>query len=95
MVISVDETRRIAGLARLEFQPDELEQVTRQLGTILDYVERLREVDTDSVDPDTGPPAGELALRVDQPRAGLDLESALQNAPASIRGHFRVPRVLG
>ncbi len=95
MGISVEEARRIAALARLELQPDELVQLTAPLGKILDHDERLQEVDTGSVELHLGRPAGELALRSDEPRKGLDADAALANAPDAAAQHFRVPRILG
>ncbi len=95
MGISLEEVRHVAKLAKLEFPDRELERLTTQLSSILDYFEGLRGVDTTGVAPDTGPPTSEATLRSDQRTPCLEPEQALANAPDPAAGHFRVPRVIG
>ena len=95
MGISVDEVRRIAGLAQLELEEQELQQYAQQLGAILRFMERLNQVDTEGVDADPGSPVPEDHLRPDIPLPGLAQKDALENAPEVQDGHFCVPRVLG
>jgi len=95
MGISVDEVRRVAALAKLELDSAETTMFTAQLSSILDYIERLRRVDTTGVDPAIATAAGEARLRPDAPAAGLASEAALANAPEAAAGHFSVPRVIG
>jgi aspartyl-tRNA(Asn)/glutamyl-tRNA(Gln) amidotransferase subunit C len=95
MGIPVDEVRRIAALAQLELGEQELEHYAQQLGAILDYMNQLRQVDTDGVDPDSGIPVWEDLLRADISLPSLDREDALANAPDPEHGHFGVPRVIG
>jgi aspartyl-tRNA(Asn)/glutamyl-tRNA(Gln) amidotransferase subunit C len=95
MGISLDEVRRVAALAHLEFEPQDLERYAEQLSTILDYVARLQEVDTAAVETDPGSPAGKPELRRDDPVPCLAIEDTLANAPDPGQGHFRVPRVIG
>ena len=95
MGISVDEVRRIAGLAQLELEEQELHRYAQQLGAILGFVERLSQVDTENVSADPGSPVAEDQLRPDTSLPGLQREDALENAPESQDGHFGVPRVLG
>ncbi len=95
MGISVDEVRRIAGLAQLELDEQELARYAQQLGAILGFVERLSQVDTEGVDADPGSPVTEDHLRPDTSLPGLERKDALVNAPEAEDGHFGVPRVLG
>ena len=95
MGISVDEVRRIAGLAQLELDEQELPRYAQQLGAILGFVERLSQVDTEGVDADPGSPVAEDHLRPDTLLPGLQRKDALENAPEAEDGHFGVPRVLG
>jgi aspartyl-tRNA(Asn)/glutamyl-tRNA(Gln) amidotransferase subunit C len=95
MGISVDEVRRIAALAKLELDSAETATFAAQLSSILDYIERLRRVDTTGVDPAAAIAAGEAGLRPDAMAEGLPPEAALANAPAAAAGHFSVPRVIG
>jgi aspartyl-tRNA(Asn)/glutamyl-tRNA(Gln) amidotransferase subunit C len=95
MKITLEEVRRIARLAHIQFSgasDEELERMRGQLDQILVYIDKLSELDTDGVEPATGLAAG--CLRDDVPRATLAGEEALSNAPESGRGHFKVPRVI-
>ncbi|MFN2441080.1 MAG: Asp-tRNA(Asn)/Glu-tRNA(Gln) amidotransferase subunit GatC [Thermoanaerobaculia bacterium] len=89
-MISPDEVRRVAVLARLELDGPELEAMVRDLSRILDYVEQLADAAAEAAD-------GELALplRDDTPAASLELESIERNAPSMFGGFFVVPPVLG
>jgi len=95
MGISVDEVRRVAALAKLELDSAETSRFAAQLSSILDYIERLRRVDTTGVDPATASAAGETRLRPDTTAEGLAPAAALANAPQAAAGHFCVPRVIG
>jgi aspartyl-tRNA(Asn)/glutamyl-tRNA(Gln) amidotransferase subunit C len=95
MEISVDEVRRIAGLAQLELDEQELPRYAQQLGAIIGFVQRLSQVDTEGVDADPGSPVAEEQLRPDRSQPGLQRNDALENAPEPADGHFGVPRVLG
>jgi aspartyl-tRNA(Asn)/glutamyl-tRNA(Gln) amidotransferase subunit C len=87
---------RIATLARLELTETELDLYARQLSGILEYAERIQEVDTDGVPP-YGSTLPSDALREDVPAPSLSREAALQNAPQGDRasGTFVVPKVIG
>ncbi|KAA3618172.1 MAG: Asp-tRNA(Asn)/Glu-tRNA(Gln) amidotransferase subunit GatC [Calditrichaeota bacterium] len=95
MTISIEDVKRTAKLARLEFSDDELKNMTKEMGTILGYVEKLNELDLNDV-PET---AHVLQLsnvfREDEVKPGLSNEEALANAPRVKKGHFSVPKVIG
>jgi len=95
MPISKEEVLYIARLARLEFSEGEVEEFTHQLAKILDYIEKLKELDVTDVEP-TYHPLKELVsvMREDEPKPGLTQEEALANAPDTARGHFRVPKII-
>jgi aspartyl-tRNA(Asn)/glutamyl-tRNA(Gln) amidotransferase subunit C len=92
--LTPEEVEHVAVLARLGLTADEKELYRRQLGSILDYVAQLNELDTAS------DPGGAAVLPLedvmadDEPRPSLDPEDVLANAPAQEAGHFRVPAVL-
>lgn len=93
MKIALDEARRVAELAALEFADGELERVARDMSRILDYVEQIDAVDVSGV-PDEGE-AKPTPNRADEVHpAGLASEIE-DNAPSMSRGHFVVPRVIG
>ena len=90
------DVERIAALAHLELTEDETELFTKQLGQILEYAERLQDVDTSGVSATWHPGAASGTLRPDVPRPSLTRHDALANAPeASPEGLFRVPKVIG
>lgn len=94
--ITRQEVEHVALLARLTFEPAELERFTAQLNDILAHVARLDELDISHVAPTASVVTGETTpLREDEPWESLPREEALAVAPAAERGLFKVPRVIG
>lgn len=93
-VLTPADVRRVADLARLRFDDDELPEYAAQLSRILGYVRQLDELDTDDLEP--MPHAVELTdvLRDDEPRPSLPREAALANAPKQDGRSFVVPPIL-
>ena len=86
----------IAALAHLELTESETEQFARQLGDILSYFDRLRQIDTTGVPATTHPVTSAPAMRADDLRPSMPRDEALANAPDSSHdGLFRVPKVIG
>ena len=90
MRLTVDEVRHVAELAKLALTDAELAQFTEQLSDILDYAQRLQEVDTSHVAPTPYPLPLQNVFRVDAAGDCLSNEEALANAPDQVRGFFRV-----
>lgn len=99
MAITRIDVEKIADLARLELTAEETELFTAQLSSIIGYVEKLNELDTTDVPPMSHcAPAGgdsEYTRREDEVRPSLGQKPALENAPDSEGGYFKVPRVIG
>ena len=94
--LTIQDVERIARLAHLDLTPEERTLFARQLGQVLEYAERLQEVDTKNVSATWHPVSEPAPLRPDEGRASLTNEAALDNAPApGPGGLFRVPRVIG
>lgn len=92
--LSMEEVEHVAWLARLALTDEEKRVMAEQLGRILDYMEKLRELDTADVPPTFHALEGmRVPLREDRPRPGLDREEALAAAPDRSGDFFRVPRV--
>ncbi len=93
--LSREDVLRIAELARLDLSADEVELFTRQIASILDYVEDIRDLDTTGVVP-TSHVINRPIDRLDVPVEPLSRSQALANAPdaASEAGLFKVPRVM-
>lgn len=85
---------KIAHLARLEFDEKDAEKMMRDMSAIVDWVEKLKEVDTEGVEPLTTMSHEINALREDEVKEHLSHERALRNAPQRDSDYFRVPKVL-
>jgi aspartyl-tRNA(Asn)/glutamyl-tRNA(Gln) amidotransferase subunit C len=84
----------VANLARLSLTPEEEARLKGQLGEILAYVEKLRELDVSHVEPTVHPVPMINVMRPDEVRASLTPGEALANAPASANGLFIVPKIV-
>lgn len=94
MKISKDDVVKVAELARLEVTESETETFTDQLGNILEYIEKLNELDTDNVEPTSHVLEISTPLRDDKVVKSLTIEEVLQNAPESEDDFFVVPQVI-
>ena len=98
MEVTREEVLKIADLAKLHFSEAELDEFTSQFRRILEYVEKLKEVDVHGVAPTShvAPAEGfaQCILREDAARPSSSEGEALANAPDPGSGHFRVPKVL-
>ncbi|MFQ5905362.1 MAG: Asp-tRNA(Asn)/Glu-tRNA(Gln) amidotransferase subunit GatC [bacterium] len=94
MGIDRREVEHIANLARLDLSEEEKELFTEQLGAIVEYVEKLKELNVDEVEPTCHIEKMTNRLREDEPKASLSPEEALSNAPEAESGQFRVPLVV-
>ena len=94
MKVSPEEVRHIAKLARLELSDTEVETFSSQLGDILDYMDKLNEVDTTNVEPLSHVHDQVNRLREDKAEPSLTREEALKNAPDTDGTFFKVPRVI-
>ena len=88
------EVRKVASLARLTLNEQELTACGEQLTVILDYVSLLNEVDTTDVTPMSHPIPAEIVFREDELLASLPREAALANAPKTDGQFFLVPKIL-
>ncbi len=93
-LLSADDVRAIADLARLELGDDEVPRYQRQLSAILGYFQKLEELDTAHIDPTSSVLPLSSVMRADEASAPLPVEAALSNAPESDGGQFLVPAVL-
>ncbi|MGD8369032.1 MAG: Asp-tRNA(Asn)/Glu-tRNA(Gln) amidotransferase subunit GatC [Desulfobacterales bacterium] len=94
MKISHDEVRYVADLARLDLDEAALEQFAGQVGEILEYIDKLNEVDTEGIDPTSHAIFLTNAFREDEPAGHLETDRALANAPEQEDGCFVVPKII-
>ena len=93
--IDLDLVRRIGRLSRIELRDEQVQALSRQLGDILGYFDKLQELDTDNVEP--MPHAVEIhnVLAADELGKSLTPDEALANAPQRDGNFFKVPKVIG
>jgi len=92
--LTPEEVRHIARLARVGLSQDDMSRFQGQLSQILDYFQRLQEVDTENVPPTAHTLAMHSVMRDDEPRPSFDKEDILANAPQREGDLFRVRAVL-
>ncbi|SLN44277.1 Asp-tRNA(Asn)/Glu-tRNA(Gln) amidotransferase subunit GatC [Oceanibacterium hippocampi] len=85
---------RIARLARIRVEDEQLEPLRRELNNILGWVEQLGEVDTAGVEPMTSVTPMTLRTRVDAVTDGGYPEKVVANAPDGVEHFFAVPKVI-
>lgn len=94
MSVTINDVKKIAELARLEFSEKDIENYTDEMNKILGYVEKLNELNTENVDPLSHPIENTNIFREDMVKKSTDREEALKNAPDATSEHFKVPKVI-
>ncbi len=93
MPLTIEEVEHIAALARLELSPEQKSRYREQLSHILDYIAKLRELDTSDVPPTAGGGMSTMRLRADESRPSLPADVVLRNAPEAEDDQFKIPPV--
>jgi len=88
------DVKYVAHLARLHLTPDEEKKLGAQLGGILGYIEKLKELDVTNVEPTAHAVPLVNVTRSDEVRPSLPHDDALRNAPAKANGLFMVPKIV-
>ena len=94
MPLTREQVEHVAKLAHLSLTPEEAEGFTSQLSQILDYIDKLQELDVKGVEPTAHVEVQSTPLRADEPRPSLPVDEALANAPEREGSHILVPRIL-
>lgn len=94
MGVTIADVEKVALLAKLQFSQEEKEKFTAQLNRILEYMEKLNELDTENVEPTSHVVPLKNVFREDKVGESLPQEGVLANAPAQAEGHFLVPKVM-
>jgi aspartyl-tRNA(Asn)/glutamyl-tRNA(Gln) amidotransferase subunit C len=92
--IKPEEVREIATLARLRLTDQEVDRMTVDLDAILGYVDALKDLDTQNVEPMTHAVPFDCPLRPDAVEPSLPLDQALRNAPRREDSFFQVPQII-
>jgi aspartyl-tRNA(Asn)/glutamyl-tRNA(Gln) amidotransferase subunit C len=88
------DVKYVAHLARLALTPEEEQRIGAQLGQVLDYIGKLKEVDVSGVEPTAHAFPLINVTRPDEVRPSMSNEDALRNAPAHANGLFIVPKIV-
>lgn len=95
MRVEKHEIEKLAKLARLDVTAEEVEKLQGSLGSLIEYLDTLGQLDLEKVEPMTAVDDSPRPLRPDQEAAMLPKEQALHNAPEVNLEHFSIPKVIG
>ena len=94
MALDRDTVARVARLARIHVEEEQLESLAGELTNILGWIEQLHEVDTGQTEPMTSVAEMTLAMREDHVTEGGDPDKVLANAPERKDDFYVVPKVI-
>ena len=92
--IDKNTTLKIAKLSRIKIEGDEIDELSIQLSSIVNWVEQLNEVNTDNVEPLSNVSMTKLPLRKDIENIKDNSKEVLLNAPDKLENYFAVPKVV-
>jgi len=85
---------KIAKLARIKLSEEEARDLLKDMNSILDWVEQLNEVNTNSIEPLANISSSILPKRKDESKDVNSSDEILQNSPDKLEGYFAVPKVV-
>ncbi len=94
MAVTIKDVEKIATLAKLKFDGEELERLKGDMNQILGYIDTLNELDLTNVEPLENINEIENVLRKDEVHDCLTPDKALRNAPSKTGKYFKVPKVI-
>lgn len=94
MSITIKDVKHVAILSRLGLDDDELQKYEEELNDVLNFMEKLNELDTQGVEPTSHVLDIHNVFRSDVVEKSLDLEDVLANAPDRDDDYFKVPSIL-
>lgn len=94
MSIDNSTVKKVAKLARIKIETSDEENLKGELNNILDWVDKLKKVDTDNTDPMLSVFNESMPMRDDNPNSLYSNEDILSNAPDKKSGFFIVPKVV-
>ncbi len=94
MALDRDTVARVARLARIHVEEEQLESLAGELNSILGWIEQLSEVDTGQTEPMTSVAEMTLVMREDRVTEGGDPDKVLANAPERTDDFYVVPKVI-
>jgi len=94
MTIDLKTIKHISKLSRISVDDEKAKKLAGDMNSIFDFIEKLKELDTDNIEPLTSVAETTLKLRVDEVKSGNIREDVLKNSPHENEDFFVVPRVV-
>lgn len=94
MSVSKKDVEYVAELARLYFTEEEKQDLVGDLNSVLGYIDKLNELDTENVEIIVNPYYIENKFREDVIEPSMDLKDVIKNAPESLEEYYMVPKVI-
>ena len=94
MTIDLKTIKHISKLSRILVDDEKAKKLAGDMNSIFDFIEKLKELDTDNVEPLTSVAETTLKLRADEVKSGNIREQVLKNSPDENEDFFVVPRVV-
>ena len=93
-MLSLEEVEKVALLARIELRDGEIEKFQKDLSSVLEYVDELKQVDTEGLEIVSSVTGLENVQRADEPKQSENREAIIKNAPATKDGYYKVKSIL-
>ena len=94
MTINLKTIKHISKLSRISIDDEKAKKLAGDMNSIFDFIEKLKELDTNNVEPLTSVAETTLRLRIDEVKSGNIREQVLKNSPDENEDFFVVPRVV-
>lgn len=94
MSVSKNDVEYVAELARLSFSEEEKQDLMVDLNSVLGYIEKLKELDTENTDIIVNPYYIENKFREDEIEPSMELSAVLNNAPDKLEEYVVVPKII-
>ena len=92
--VTTQDIKKTSRLARIAVPQDQLETLANQVGSIINWVDKLNEIETENVEPLVSVHENSLFLNKDEITDGGNADDVLKNAPDAKYGYFTVPKVI-
>ncbi|OGF48455.1 MAG: asparaginyl/glutamyl-tRNA amidotransferase subunit C [Candidatus Firestonebacteria bacterium RIFOXYC2_FULL_39_67] len=93
-MISKKDVLHVAKLSHLKFEEKDLDKFALQLEGMIEFVDKLKEVNTDGIEPTSSVIPVTNVMREDELKPSFSREKALSNAPEKELGHYKIPKMM-
>ena len=92
--VSIEDVKHVAKLAHLRYEDSELASFSKQLEGMIEFVAKLKDVNTEGIEPTSSVLPIENIFREDEVKTSFSQEKALSNAPEKELGHYKIPKMM-